>query len=136
MLLRLLFPSWAFFDAVHEIPCLEIRRRTAHDADAMWEPALVAPPRRWYSILWNARGNAHLAMQGIVDRFAVELEHGQDDEITRALVHGLARRAAAQRVSDADTTSWEWRVVAVQGAAHDAHAGRRVLRSATAIAFN
>lgn len=118
MLLRLLFPSWAFFDAVTDVPRLEVRSwRTGADG-GLWRPVLVAPRRGIRHLLYNPEGTEHLALQAVVDRFAVECETGDDYTVTAALLTRMAADAAEAadrwpRVADGagrDAWSWQWRV--------------------------
>lgn len=119
MLFRLLFPSWAFFDAVTDVPRLEVRR-TSPDSAGEWTAALQAPSRRWWNVLYHPDGTAHLAMQSAVDRLAVERESGPPDPVSHGIVEAIAHRVvhAGQRVGMLPNTDerghcWQWRLVAV-----------------------
>jgi len=118
MLLRLLFPSWAFFDAVTDVPRLEVRSWPTGVAPDVWWPVLTAPARGVGHLLYNPEGTEHLALQALVDRFAVECETGDNHTVTATLLTRLAARAleapdhgphTAHRVAG-DTWSWQWRV--------------------------
>lgn len=141
MLLRLLFPSWAFFDAVTDVPRLEIRLMPSSALPGEWQPALQAPPRGLRHLLLNTEGTEGLAVQAVVDRFAVECETGLVDAVTHALVERIAARAVhaligASSASPDRAFRWQWRIVAVHAvpsaSTHDAarpsaHDGGRVL---------
>lgn len=120
MLLRLLFPSWAFFDRVTDIPTLEIRRGSTEDGRAPWTSALSAPARSLRHVVYNPEGTAHLLLQSAVDRFAVDAEQGRIDPVTRDIVAAIAERAVAPGPS----SRWQWRVVA---AGDDVDTWHRVL---------
>ena len=141
MLLRLLFPSWAFFDAVTDVPRLEIRLCPPDGAPAPWQPALRSVPRGVHHLVYNPEGTEALAVQAIVDRFAVECESGLADAVTQALVERVAARAAAQAASamrvaatgstatgstatgsTAASVPWQWRVGAVAASRDDGQA--------------
>lgn len=125
MLLRLLFPSWAFFDAVTDVPSLEVRTWSTGSEPSAWRVAAVAPVRRLLHLLFNPEGNEQLAVQSVVDRFAVERETGIDDEVTRALVEQIAARAVCT-VHAGPTLQWQWRVGA-RSVTAGADAGYRLL---------
>lgn len=112
MLLRLLFPSWAFFDAVTEVPALEACVRDGAGRDA-WRAVLQAPSRSLLSLLYNPEGTTHLALQGVVDRLAVECEHGAVNDVTRDLVAAIAEGAVREWGGAGEPSRpWAWRVVA------------------------
>ncbi len=123
MLLRLLFPSWAFFDAVREVPVLE-----AQPGGGAWRTVLRAPRRSMGAWLYHPAGTAHLAQQSVVDRFAMECEHGTIDPVTRALVGAMVERAVRgwRDATAVDDGECRWRVVAID-AMDSAASTRRVL---------
>lgn len=135
MLLRLLFPSWAFFDAVTDVPLLEVRTWTPSGAPTVWMAATVAPRRGWRHILFNPEGNEHLAVQAVVDRFAVECETGIHDDVTRALVEQIAARAvrgacAVREENPPVMPRWQWRIGARPAGSSDTGAYRALFESA------
>lgn len=107
MLLRLLFPSWAFFDTVAAVPVLEVRVLQGGTWSA-WHGVLQAPPRTLRSVLYNPEGTMHLALQQVIDRFAVEHEHEAPDAVTRDMVESIAERAARAAIGAGN--AWSWRV--------------------------
>ncbi|AMW05998.1 hypothetical protein [Gemmatimonas phototrophica] len=133
MLWRLLFPSWAFFDAITDVPRLEIRGLTENGVAGPWRAALAAPARGRWAVLYHPEGTAHLAMQAIVDRLAVEQESGEHDGTTVALVAAVAAWSLEERTHErSDHTGaahgqWQWRIVAVD-ALHP-HAVRTIYES-------
>jgi hypothetical protein len=133
MLWRLLFPSWAFFDAITDVPRLEIRGLTDDGIAGPWRSALEAPARRGWNVVYHPRGTAHLAMQAVVDRLAVEQESGQPDDTTVALVAAVAAwNLSLQMHTHADGADvaharWQWRIVAAD--ALHAHPTRTVYES-------
>jgi hypothetical protein len=120
VLLRLLFPSWAFFDRVTEVPRLELQTFDERGGPSSWREALTAPPRTPLALVYHPHGTAHLAQQSAVERFAVGAERQEFDAVARDVVAAIARRA----LSPATATSWRWRVVAVD---HTALSVPRVL---------
>jgi hypothetical protein len=121
VLLRLLFPSWAFFDTVAAVPTLEVRVLDG-DRWSDWLGVLQAPPRPLRSLLYNPEGTLHLALQQVVDRFAVEQSHEVQDTVTHDMTAAIAERAAHQWIATGE--AWAWRVVMVMPGAD---ADQRVL---------
>ena len=119
MLWRLLFPSWAFFDAITDVPRLEIRGLTEDGVAGPWRAVLAAPARGRWATVYHPEGTAHLAMQAIVDRLAVEQESGAHDDTTVALVAAVAAWSLEERTHELSGRTvgahaqWQWRVVAV-----------------------
>lgn len=122
MLLRLLFPSWAFFDRVTEVPLLQARV-TAHDGTpGPWRDVLRAPPRTWRSVLYHPKGTAHLALQSAVDRLAASCHQGEPDDISGDLVAAIAEQQVRAWIAPSDQPlgKWQWRIIAAPAAHGDA----------------
>jgi hypothetical protein len=99
-LLGLLFPSWTFFDAVRLTPLLQLRRLPAPGAASEWVPALTAPRRRWWHVLFNAAGAQTLAAQTVVEGWARELSdsaYSADGGSSLPLVLAMAEHAVRER---------------------------------------
>ncbi len=114
VLLRLLFPSWAFFDRVTEVARLELRTLDHRGAFTPWCSALVPPTRSLLALVYHPRGTAHLAQQSAVERFSVGVEEQTFDQVAHDIVEAIAWRAVSVATSGA--TPWQWRVVAVDHA--------------------
>lgn len=127
ILLRLLFPSWAFFDRVVSIPALEVRTFGASGVASAWHPALAAPTRGARHALVHPDGTRHLALQGLVDRLATEVEQDDTDPVSVALVAALARHA----IGTTTDATWQWRIVT---AAPGSPARARVLHCSDVLA--
>lgn len=113
MLLRLLFPSWAFFDTVTDVPVLEARLGNGGRA-GRWRSVLQAPARSHLAIVYNPEGTAHLALQGVVDRFAAECEQAIVDTVTRDHVAAIAESTVHEWMDAGEpSATWAWRVVAI-----------------------
>jgi len=123
VLLRLLFPSWAFFDRVTEVPLLQARV-TAHDGTrGPWRDVLQVPPRTWRSVLYHPEGTAHLALQSAVDRLAVSSLQGEPDDISRDLVAAIAEQQVRAWIASGDQSMdrWQWRIIAAPAGHPDGH---------------
>lgn len=123
--LRVLVPSWRFFDVAAAPLALQARRA----ADAPWVPLPPPPRRRWYAALWNPAGNLALAEHAVVEQLAralaerFDLEAGPLDldaapadvrgEVEALLAFALAARQVSVRFPDAEG----WRLVLVGDAA-------------------
>jgi hypothetical protein len=126
VLLRLLFPSWAFFDRVTEVPRLQARV-TAHDGTlGPWHDLLQAPPRTWRSVLYHPEGTTHLALHSAVDRLAMECTLGEPDATSRALVVAIVEHEVRARFAQDDQPAgrWEWRIIAAPAVPTDGDAVR------------
>lgn len=118
-LLRLLFPSWAFFDEAVIPPTLEVRRTSMNGADEPWVSAVRAPRRRWWHVAFNPEGTRALAAQTLVERLYLAEVNGEADSddarLLRTLVGNVTESAlvdgAAHRGGAASAMHWEWRIV-------------------------
>jgi hypothetical protein len=115
VLLRLLFPSWAFFDRVTEVARLELRTLEHGGVFTPWRSALIPPSRRLLALVYHPQGTAHLAQQSAVERFAVGVDAQVFDQVAHDIVAAIAGRAVS--VATPGSTPWQWRVVAVDHAA-------------------
>lgn len=108
-LLRLLFPSWAFFDHAGDVPSLEVRPQPAQ-LD-VWYPVVQPPARRWWHLLLNPRGTQALAEQTLVERWHSEVEESEESVGTRALVERLVAEYVRASGDSRVGPSWEYRLV-------------------------
>jgi hypothetical protein len=97
-LLRVLFPSFRFFDDVAPLPTLYVR---TGDGAALgpWQPALQAPPRRLRHALWNPEGNLHLAHGSLLERLISDLAEAGPIALAEAeglTSYGMVLALAAQ----------------------------------------
>ncbi len=71
--LRVLFPSWRFFEEVGSTLSLEYRFQAADSGLSEWTEALTRPATRWHSFLFNPDGNLFLAEQSLLQRLEEEI---------------------------------------------------------------
>ena len=111
-LLKLLFPSWEFFDDATLPPTLQCRRFPFQGEPGGWIDVVQPPPRRWWNLLFNAKGTETLAAQTLVERWYTELteleEHDPTYQQTLALVTALAEHAVAHHHAD---EPWQLRLI-------------------------
>ena len=104
--LRVLLPSWRFFDEV--APTLALQARVAHAAGVFgaWQqlvPALRSAPRPLRALFLDAEGNLRLAHYGLLERLQSDLAELPADDpsaealVSYALVLRLVRRALGGR---------------------------------------
>ena len=128
VLLRLLFPSWAFFDIVGEPPSLEVLVHHEHHPTGVWQRVVYPARRRWWHILFNPAGTRTLAAQTVVERCYAELISDDGDAASRrgpvAVVDALAAAWVRHEGSGAprmepttghddrqERASWQWRII-------------------------
>jgi hypothetical protein len=108
-LLRVLLPSYRFFDDVFEAPTLRVRAGDAPGAGELMS-ALVAPARRARQLIWNPEGNLHLAHVSLLERLVNDLADAGPltHEEARALpAHRMVERLAEER-ADAPGLAGAW----------------------------
>jgi hypothetical protein len=71
-LLRVLLPSYRFFDDVFDAPLLRVRAGAAPGAGELVD-ALTPPARRPRQLVWNPEGNLHLAHVSLLERLVNDL---------------------------------------------------------------
>ena len=113
-LLRLLFPSWAFFDVATATPELEVRRAPPDGEAGAWQRAVRVAPRQWWHLLWNPSGTRALAEQALVERLDVLRSRGDDASpeglVSQALVERLAASAVPPEWLFGPRAGWQYRV--------------------------
>lgn len=77
-LVRVLVPSWRFFDDLQVTPTLLVR--VARDGEPLgeWTPVLSPPRRSIVHLVWNPAGNLLLAQQSLLERLLMDV--GEWDE--------------------------------------------------------
>lgn len=124
-LLRLCFPSWAFFELPSAPPTLEIRPCPDGNAPGAWVSALRVPPRHWWQTLIHPDGTRILASQALVEGLALQLLKGEyataqpigseaivaESSVSLALVSHVAEWAIAAGVRTSEDAGWQFRVV-------------------------
>ena len=120
-LLRVLFPSWRFFDSAAPTPRLLVRTAEPGAPLGTYRDALPPLPRRWSSLFLNAEGNLRLAYHGLLERLVsdvAELEEG-DAEGARGLVsYELVMNLARASLSAAERAErFQFKVQHVRGRA-------------------
>lgn len=94
MLLRVLFPSWRFFEELTEIPYLELRWARGGESLGSWQPALRRPSRRWSALLLNPEVNLALAEQSLLQQLESdisELQPGTEELFVASPSYRLCR---------------------------------------------
>jgi len=120
-LLRLCFPSWAFFDRAGTLPELQIRRHAVDKRPVTWQSALIAPARRWWHVLSFPEGTQVLATQSLVGRYCQAVLDSDADNAETMHLQRLVEYAAACALPAAWKAEgqpeasvvprWQWRVV-------------------------
>jgi len=69
--LRILFPSWKFFDRIG--PVATLFYQLSGSDSTKWVACLSPPKRSFLHLLLNSTGNIYLAQQGLVDRLVMDI---------------------------------------------------------------
>ena len=72
-LVRVLIPSWRFFDDISESPLLLARVANPDAPFGPWLPVLHPPRRALRDVLWNPGGNLALACNALVEHLVADL---------------------------------------------------------------
>ena len=72
-MLRVLVPSWRFFDAIGDATELVARIAEPNGDFGPWRPIIAHRARSWTHLVWNPDGNVALAQHGLVERLDAEL---------------------------------------------------------------
>jgi hypothetical protein len=94
-LMRVIIPSWRFFDQPDEPLLLETRVNTK---DA-WIPLLTPRRRPFYAVIFNPGGNLRFAMHALLEQFISDLEDGDEIaiDVSSALVQNLVKQQLTER---------------------------------------
>lgn len=88
-LVRVLIPSWRFFDDISESPLLLVRVANPDAPFGPWLPVLHPPRRALRDVLWNPGGNLALACNALVEHLVADLadfdESGADFDESGAI---------------------------------------------------
>jgi hypothetical protein len=77
-LLRLLIPSWRFFDRLEQVPKLHYRTRAEGNVASDWKLLYLQDKRTPISLLYNPTGNLNLAFHGLIDRAVSDINSSAD----------------------------------------------------------
>ncbi len=97
-LLRVLFPSWRFFENIGVNSWLQVRSRASEGEWTEWQNALTPPLRSWTAILHNPEGNLYFARQSAVEHLVAEAE-ARPDSVAESVAFAVVRRIAEESVS-------------------------------------
>lgn len=108
-LVRVLFPSWRFFDDIQATPSLRVRWAEGDGALGEWRDLTPRVHRRWpLALVWNPTGNLRLAEHVLLERLMDDVaEWNERDSLGvesmvsyELVVHLVRERLAAARVAD------------------------------------
>ena len=83
---RLLVPSWRFFDAVSAPPELCVRVAGPDGRFDGWRPLLPPPRRQWWTAGWHPHGNLSFATHSLLFRLRTEIAWADADDPPASLV--------------------------------------------------
>lgn len=100
-MVRVLVPSWRFFDTVGEHPRLWARTVDPAGAPTPWRPLLAGPPRAWWNVVWHPQGNLSLARHSLLDRLMADVAGHPDTDPTELVSYRLVLDQARYSLGDA-----------------------------------
>src|SRR5690606_31736120 len=100
MLIRLLLPSWKFFDQIGAMPSLCCRHRLVNGTHTPWIPCILAPSsRRWYHLFINPEGNLYLAKYSLLTQLFQDIQSLKEgDEIRDKTSYHLVKEMVIQHL--------------------------------------
>lgn len=93
ILLRILIPSWRFFDRLGRVP--ELLYRVKNNGEwGNWGTCFERPQRKLWHLFSNPHGNMYLAYRSLVDRLIDDSQKTQDleKEISFQLIKNLVHQ--------------------------------------------
>jgi hypothetical protein len=97
-LLRSFFPNWRFYHRVTHRAILHVRYATTDGEWGPWQAWWPRSPLAWHRLLGNARGNALLARQTLVEHLSADLQRLDDPQaVARLVSYRLVARFARER---------------------------------------
>jgi hypothetical protein len=88
-MVRVLVPSWRFFDTVGEHPQLLARSVGADGTGGPWRPVLEPPTRSWWNVAWHPQGNLSLARHSLLDRLLADVAGDPDEPVSSLVTYRL-----------------------------------------------
>ena len=98
-LMRVIIPSWRFFDQPDEPLRLEWRANT----ESGWTPLLTPRRRPFFSIIFNPNGNVSFAAHALLEQLISDLSDSDSNgneiaiQVSSALVQNLVRQQLTER---------------------------------------
>jgi len=97
-LLRVLIPSWRFFDDVGHVSKLFYQVDTAQK----WQPCFQPQARHWYQLFLNPHTNLRLALNSLVDRLMSEISainpQANKDQLPQSVSYQLVENLVRHQV--------------------------------------
>jgi hypothetical protein len=118
-LVRVLFPSWRFFDDVQASPILLVRLLGGDGRPGEWRSILTPKPRAWpRDLFWNPVGNLQLAEHVLLERLLGEVaewdaagDAAVDALVSYELVANLVRAKLASMPGGRTATHFQFKLV-------------------------
>ncbi len=116
-LIRVLVPSWRFFDDLQVAPALLVRGARAGGEFGAWEPLLAPAPRRLRHLAWNPEGNLVLAQHALLERLVLDVGEWDGDSaavtsfVSYELVLNLVTSAMARDARFAGVARCQFKLV-------------------------
>jgi len=116
-LVRVLVPSWRFFDDLQVTPALRVRVACTGGEFGDWEPVIAPAPRRARHLVWNPEGNLVLAQHALLERLMLDVGAWEGDSaavtsfVSYQLVLNLVTSAIAHEARFAGAVRCQFKLV-------------------------
>ena len=111
-LLRMLLPSWRFFEELGDVPRLEFREGS-DDSLGPWQPVIVPLRRSMRRLVYNPDGNLALACESLLQQLigdVADLAQPTSDVVAGLVSYRLTRNLVEQRIAK-DASAYQFQVV-------------------------
>jgi hypothetical protein len=107
-LLRILIPSWRFFEDLGDVPELLYRTKDSSGLFSPWLPCLKKPKRGIGSLFLNAKGNLFLASQSLLDQTIHHINDCKSEtDFSETTSYQMILQLVAQTISSQKMTGIE-----------------------------
>lgn len=115
-LLRVLIPSWRFFDDVGHVSKLFYQTNLA----TQWQPCFQPLPRHWYQLLLNPQTNLRMALNSLVERLVSEISESTEankDQIPQSVSYQLVKNLVRHQARSQNTNikTFRFKIVVSDG---------------------
>lgn len=104
-LLRVLIPSWRFFDDVGHVSKLYYQIGPY----GPWQPCFQPQQRHWYQLFLNPHTNLRMALNSIVERLSMEISDLDENKISESITYQLVENLVRHQVKSIEPKAQNFR---------------------------